>query len=308
MTTPIEAPPFFSSHLQYSNIDSAFGDTFYNSTFEFKSCLERLVHDISNKENAKENVTEEEDITTKIVRKFNVLRKYFEDNANLLYNRQEGVYKDVKDIIENMTDEEEAAIKSEIKENIDFDSELFKEITSKVTSIIEDNNKKQDECEHGIRTHNVTINNIDTVLKNFQNIVLTQKNTNTLTALDALDTSVNMMLADIKNEKEALMKNLVRSVYFAKFVRELVTDTSLKTLTIYACPVCMENQVDSYNIKCGHTGCNKCLDKQTNCPVCRASKDPNGIKKLYFNGQPLYETKKYGQGIPVTMRGMLDNN
>jgi hypothetical protein len=56
----------------------------------------------------------------------------------------------------------------------------------------------------------------------------------------------------------------------------------LKNITPgYACPICINKQVNVYVSKCGHTFCNECISKTNYCYICRSKIEK--INKLYFS-------------------------
>jgi len=283
---------YVGQHLEYSDINTAFNGKLFSESVDFKAITSRVVNDLSSN-----TVTaEDREIEAKIFTKFNSIRQYFDDNSVLLYNHQEGVFKEIKDAMDNLTEDEKKSYESEFQENFNFDSKLFTSLLETAMTKVNSVRKIQDDCEKTICTQNVQLNRLSTLVRNFEDVASISNKEKALSSLNNLDASIKVILDSLKEEKTSTMKKMLRAVYFTKFVKETISDTSLKSLTIYACPVCLENQVDAFISDCGHTGCKKCLNDKGTCPVCRGPKKL-GVKQLYYNGQALYKGEGRNRGV-----------
>tara|TARA_B100001094_G_scaffold325262_1_gene379292 strand:- start:86 stop:727 length:642 start_codon:yes stop_codon:yes gene_type:complete len=90
-----------------------------------------------------------------------------------------------------------------------------------------------------------------------------------------LETQDNQLkgLHDSMNEKEKFFKYMItKGPHY--------TDNDARKL----CPVCLNFEVNMAYVPCGHTICDKCYMKTTNCDSCIMCRNPTEkVMKLYFN-------------------------
>ena len=91
----------------------------------------------------------------------------------------------------------------------------------------------------------------------------------------------NDKLGDIKKRYIEKRKQLNSHLYLIQKLN--------KWNTTAICPICITDKIDSYCNPCGHTACNKCLERNSRsenninsnkCPICREY--VMDIRKLYF--------------------------
>ena len=262
----------YDAGQNYATLDSAFGETNYSTSLDFKMLLEKYKYN-SNNDNEKSN---------KLLKELHDIRQTLEENYNMLYNHQSAIIDAVKTQMQSLTPEEKQKYLAEFSKGFDFDTDTYIQMTQTAVSKLREVKSYQSECEFKIIKQN---RKLDKLRELFDKLTTVADDIDITTTLGSFKTSLDEIVTGIKTEKESLDKELLRALLYTEFASQQISDPSIKSLTIYGCPVCLENQVNSFIPGCGHTGCKDCLVKAKDCPVCRGSKKE--VKPLYFSGNEI---------------------
>lgn len=264
----------YDAGQNFASLDTAFGETNYSSSIDFKLVLDKY-------KTSRNNVVVG-DKANNLLNDLGSIRRTLEDNYRMLYNHQSDIIDNIKIQMETLTPEEKETYLAEFSKNFDFDTDAYFRMTQVAVSKLREVKAYQSDCELKIAKQNKTL---DKLKELFDKLMQVSEDTDITNPLASFKKSLDDISTNIQAEKETLNKDLIRALLYTEFASQQISDPLIKNLTIYGCPVCLENQINAFIPSCGHTGCNDCLTKAKDCPVCRGHKKE--VKPLYFSGNEL---------------------
>lgn len=265
----------FTIGQQFATLDHAFAQTEYSNNIDFKM----LINKCNYKDNSNKYLDDHSIYTSK---ELNIIRTILEDNYKLLYNQQGDILETIKNEMSALTLEDKQKYLSEFSKDFEFNTDAYIRMTKSAVAKLKEIRSCQANCEFKIIKQN---KKLDTLKELFDKLTNVSNHIDITSSLDSFRKSLDEIFASIKAEKNNINKELLQTLLYTEFVTQQISDPFIKTITIYACPICLENQVDAFIPECGHTGCSDCLTKNNTCAICRCTKSE--LKKLYFNGSIL---------------------
>lgn len=174
------------------------------------------------------------------------------------------------------------------KDEVDKD-EVLKNI-NKMTKIVENSNKSiafdnkiceeykelQKKCEKWIDINNKQIKMKGCIIDEFKKSTfnLNYKNNDDLD----IEKINDILFGKIKNLSNDILDKIEKTTAFKKLICECLDE---KSKNIYLCQICLNENINTCIVPCGHTYCSTCSNKLHNCAICR-----KGIKqrvKMYID-------------------------